>query len=44
VAQGPSGGYIVVLKWAADPAAVARRQGAKVSHLYRYALKGTAPA
>jgi subtilisin len=35
-----SGGYIVVLKGAANPADVARRHGAKVRHLYRHALKG----
>jgi subtilisin len=47
VAVGPvgaapqaSGGYIVVLKGAANPAEAARRQGAKVRHLYRHALNG----
>jgi subtilisin len=47
VAVGPvgatpqaSGGYIVVLKGTANPAEVARRQGAKVRHLYRHALNG----
>jgi subtilisin len=47
VAVGPAGaapqatgGYVVVLKGAANPAEVARRQGVKVRHLYRYALKG----
>jgi subtilisin len=47
VAAGPagaapeaSGGYIVVLKGAANPTEMARRHGAKVRHLYRHALKG----
>ena len=47
VAVGPvgaapqaSGGYIVVLKGTANPAEAARRQGAKVRHLYRHALNG----
>jgi subtilisin family serine protease len=46
VAAGSAGRYIVVLKDATEPAAVARdhsaRFGAAVSHVYRYALKGYA--
>jgi hypothetical protein len=42
--SGSAGSYIVVLKDSASPSTVARahadRYGARVGHVYRYALKG----